>query len=98
MTLTVLRGEDYHRLMNQLPHPVRTLTLAAIQADWQSVLEDLKEGGAILVEFDGGEAFLGVLTRDTGMIGEAEIAQLIENGHVPPLEQLLARDDRGELP
>ena len=39
-----------------------------------------------------------MLTRDTGMIGEAEIAQLIENGHVPPLEELLARDDRGELP
>jgi hypothetical protein len=46
----------------------------------------------------GGEAFLGVLTRENRMIGEAEIAQLIENGHVPPLEELLARDDRGELP
>jgi hypothetical protein len=98
MTLTVLRGEDYHRLMSQLPHPVRTLTLAEIQADWESVLEELKEGGSILVESDGGEAFLGVLTRDTGLIGEAEIAQLIENGHVPPLEELLTRDDRGELP
>jgi hypothetical protein len=98
MTLTVLRGEDYHRLMSQLPHPVRTLTLAEIQADWEVLLEELKEGGSILVESDGGEAFLGVLTRDTGLIGEAEIAQLIENGHVPPLEELLARDDRGELP
>jgi hypothetical protein len=84
--------------MSQLPHPVRTLTLAEIQAEWESVLEELKEGGAILVESDGAEAFLGVLTRDTGMIGEAEIAQLIENGQVPPLEELLARDDRGELP
>jgi hypothetical protein len=98
MTLTVLRGEDYHRLMTQLPRPVRTLTLAEIQADWQAVLEELKEGGAVLVEADGGEAFLGVLTREAGMIGEAEIAQLIENGHVPPLRELIARDDRGELP
>jgi hypothetical protein len=98
MTLTVLRGEDYHRLMTQLPHPVRTLTLAEIQADWETVLEDLKAGGSILVESDGGETFLGVLTRDEGMIGEAEIAQLIENGHVPALDELLARDDRGELP
>jgi hypothetical protein len=62
------------------------------------VLEELKEGGAILVESNGGEAFLRVLTRNSGMIGDAEIVQLIENGHVPLLEELLARDDRGELP
>jgi hypothetical protein len=62
------------------------------------VLEQLKGGGAILVESDGGEAFLGVLTREAGVIGEAEIAQLVENGHMPPLEELLAMDDRGELP
>jgi hypothetical protein len=84
--------------VTQLPHPARTLTVAEIQADWEGVLEKLKEGGAILVESDGGEAFLGVLTSDTAMIGEAEIAQLIENGHLPPPEELLARDDRGELP
>ncbi len=71
--------------------------MGELQADWESVLEELKEGGAILVESDGGEALLGVLTRDTGMIGEAEIAQLIQNGHLPALEDLLARDDRGEL-
>jgi hypothetical protein len=28
----------------------------------------------------------------------AEIAQLVENGHIPPLEELLAHDYRGELP
>jgi hypothetical protein len=37
-------------------------------------------------------------SRDEGTIGEAEIAQPIENGHIPPLDELLARDDRGELP
>jgi hypothetical protein len=98
MTLTLIRGEDYHRLMSKLPSPVRTLTLAEIQADWRTVLEQLKQGGAVLVESDGGEAFLGVLTRDAGIIGESEIAQLVENGHIPPLEELLAMDDRGELP
>jgi threonine dehydratase len=98
ITLTVLRDEDYHRLMSELPRPVRTLTLAEIQADWTAVLDELKQGGAVLLESDGGEAFLGVLTRDAGMIGEAEIAQLVENGHIPPLEELLAMDDRGERP
>jgi hypothetical protein len=78
------------------PHSVRTLTLAQIQADWEGVLEELRDGGAILIESDGGEAVLGVLTRDTAMIGEAEIAQMIENCHVPPLEELLARDERRE--
>jgi hypothetical protein len=84
--------------MSKLPRPVRTMTLAELQADWQTVLEELQQGGAVLLESDGGEAFLGVLTRDAGMIGESEIAQLVENGHVPPLEELLAMDDRGELP
>jgi hypothetical protein len=78
--------------MRQPPRPVRTLTLAEIQATV------LKAGSSILVESDDGEALLGVLTRDEGLIGEAEIAQLIEDGHVPTLEKLLARDDRGELP
>ena len=45
-----------------------------------------------------GEAFLGVLTRDAGMTGDAEIAQLVDNGHMPPLEELLAMDNRGKLP
>jgi len=62
------------------------------------VLEELKQGGAVLLESGGSEAFLGVLTRDAEMIGDAEIAQLVENGHLPPLEELLAMDDRGELP
>ena len=84
--------------MSPVPHPVRTLTLAEIQADWPNVLEQLKQGGAVLVESGGGEAFLGLLRREAGLIGEAEIAQLVENGHVPPLEELLAMDDRGELP
>jgi hypothetical protein len=53
------------------------------------VLKELQQGGTILVEFDGGEAFLGVLTRDEGPIGGAEIALLIETGHVPALEELL---------
>jgi hypothetical protein len=91
-------SEDYHRLMSKLPRPVRSMTVADIQADWQTVLEELRKGGAVLVESDGGEAFLGVLSRDAGVIGEAEIAQLVENGHIPPLEELLAMDDRGELP
>jgi hypothetical protein len=61
------------------------------------VLQQLEDGGAILVASDGGEALPGVLTRATGMISDAEVAQPIESGRVPPLEELLARDDGGEL-
>ena len=39
-----------------------------------------------------------MLTREKGLLDEADIAQLIENGHIPPLDELIAMDDRGELP
>jgi hypothetical protein len=42
--------------------------------------------------------FLGALTRDHTLLDAADIAQLIENGHIPPLDELVAMDDRGELP
>ena len=44
------------------------------------------------------ERYLGVLTRDKRLLDAADIAQLIENGHIPPLDELVAMDDRGELP
>jgi hypothetical protein len=44
------------------------------------------------------EHFLGVLTRDQRLLDGAGIAQLIENGQIPPLDELVAMDDRGELP
>jgi len=77
---------------------VRTMTVADIQAEWHAVLEDLRRGGVVLIESDGGDACIGVLTREAGMIGAAEIVQLIEDGHIPPLEELLTMDDGGGLP
>jgi hypothetical protein len=38
---------------------------------------------------DDRQALLGVLTRDPGVFGDARLAQQIEVGNVPPLEQLL---------
>ena len=74
------------------------MTLAQISADYPRVLAELEQGGAILVHSDDREALLGVLTRDPEIFGDARLAQLIEAGHVPPLDELLAMDDRGELP
>ena len=39
-----------------------------------------------------------MLTREKGVLDEAGIAPLVENGHIPPLDGLIAMDDRGELP
>ena len=38
---------------------------------------------------DDRNALLGVLTRDPELFGDARLAQQIEAGHMPPLEQLL---------
>lgn len=45
-----------------------------------------------------GDAFLGVLTRDAGIVGEAEIAELVEDGHIRPSRgEPLALNDHDEL-
>jgi hypothetical protein len=98
MTVTLIRGREYARLMSELPSPVRSLTLAEIEHQRDRVYEELERGGAIRVYTNDMERFLGVLTRDQRLLDAAGIAQLIENGQIPPLDELFAMDDRGELP
>jgi hypothetical protein len=75
--------------MATLPSPARNLTLSDINADYPKYLAELEQGGAILVYSDDRQALLGVLTRDPEIFGDARLAQQIEAGHLPPLEQLL---------
>ena len=84
--------------MSELLSPVRRLTLAEIDAQHERVFDELERGGAIRVSTSDGEHFLGVLTRDKTLLDAADIAQLIENGHIPSLDELVEMDDRGELP
>jgi hypothetical protein len=89
MTIAVISGRRYHRHMAHLPSPARALTLSAINANYAKYLSELEQGGAILVYSDDRQALLGVLMRDPGVFGDARLAQQIEVGNVPPLEQLL---------
>ena len=89
MTIAVISGRRYHRHMANLPSPARALTLSAINADHAKCLAELEQGGAILVYTDDREALLGVLTRDPAVFGDARLAQQIEAGKLPPLEELL---------
>jgi len=98
MSITLVRSREYARLMSELPSPVRSLTLAEIETEHGRVLAELERGGAIRVYTNDMEHFLGVLTRDKTLLDAAGIAQLIENGHIPPLAELIAMDDRGETP
>ncbi len=98
MTITLICGERYARLMADLPSPVRSLTLAELETEQERVFAELERGGAIRLYTNDMERFLGVLTRDQALLDAADIAQLIENGHLPPLAELIAMDDRGELP
>ena len=98
MTITLIRGREYARLMSELPSPVRSLTLAEIETQRDRVYEELERGGAIRVYTNDMGHLLGVLTRDQRLLDGAGIAQLIENGQIPPLDELVAMDDRGELP
>jgi hypothetical protein len=89
MTIAVISGRRYHRCMATLPSPARNLTLSEINADYPKYLAELEQGGAVLVYSDDRQALLGVLTRDPEIFGDARLAQQIEAGHLPPLEQLL---------
>lgn len=91
MTLSVIRGGRYDRLMAMVPSPARAMTLAQIQSERETVLEELRQGGVVLVHSDELDCFLGVLTRDPAVLGDAELAQQIEAGHLPPLTELLAQ-------
>lgn len=75
--------------MAALPQPARMLRLSTINADHRRYLAELDQGGAIVVQSDDGEAVLGVLTRDPEILGDAQLAQQIEAGHLPPLGDLL---------
>jgi hypothetical protein len=88
MTIAVICGRRYSRGMS-LPSPARALTLSEVNADYPRYLRELEDGGALLVYSDDRQALLGVLTRDPEVFGDAQLAQQIEDGHMPPLEQLL---------
>jgi len=72
-----------------LPDPARTMTLAGLAADPDAVRRDLEAGGAILVLTDDEQHYLGVLTLDPAVRGDAELAEAIAAGRVPPLPELL---------
>ena len=89
MTIAVISGRRYSRLVTSLPSPARTLTLSEINANYPRYARELEDGGAFLVYSDDRNALLGVLTRDPELFGDARLAQQIEAGHMPPLEELL---------
>ncbi len=88
--LSVIQGARYDRVMAMLPSPARAMTLGEVQAEREQVADDLQRGGVIVVWSDDHEHYLGVLTRDPRVRGDAEVAQLIEAGHTTALEELLA--------
>jgi hypothetical protein len=99
MTVYLVARAAYHRGMDDgLPHPSEALSLAEIDADVDRVITMLQQGGAVIVLSNNREQILGVLTRDPALLGDAQVAQLIDSGHVPAIAELLAMDDRGELP
>src|SRR5918999_1022652 len=53
--------------------------------------DEHEQGGAVLVWSAERDDDLGVPTRDPSVLGDAELAQRIEAGHLPPLEELLNR-------
>jgi hypothetical protein len=96
----LIRGAAYHRIMSDdgLPHPARGMRLSELREHQTEVLEMLEQGGAIIVHTDDGEHLLGVLTRNRKLLDEASIAAMIDAGNLPPLAELIAMDDHGELP
>ena len=99
MTLYLVTRPAYHRCMDDgLPHPSEALTLGEIDGELERVIGMLERGGAVIVLSNDREHRLGVLTRDPAVLGDAQVAQLIDAGHLPPIAELLEMDERGELP
>jgi hypothetical protein len=96
MTLTVIRGGEYARFMSDLPSPTRSLTLREIEEQHERVYRELEHGGAIRVYTNDSDMLLGVLTRDPRLFDAADIAQLQESGLIPPLDELVAMQDRAD--
>ena len=90
----------YHRLVTHdgLPHPATGMSISELSDHQDDALEILKDGGAIVLHSDDGEQLFGVLTRNTQLVGDATLAAMIDAGTIPPLDQLVEMDDRGELP
>ncbi|MGH2949262.1 MAG: hypothetical protein ACRDPC_23910 [Solirubrobacteraceae bacterium] len=98
MTIYAVARRAYHPGMDDgLPHPAEFLTLAEIQDQQARVFALLERGGVIVVLGDDGSQ-MGVLTRQRPLLDEASIAAQIENGTLPPIAELFAMDDGGELP
>jgi hypothetical protein len=92
--------DAYHGAMadDGLPHPARTMTVSELSGQLDEVVETLEQGGAILVYTDDLQHRLGVLTRQQPLLDEAALAAEIDAGHLPPIAELIAMDDRGETP
>jgi hypothetical protein len=95
----LITGAAYHRIMSDdgLPHPATAMRLSELHARQSEALEMLEQGGTIIVHSDDGEHLFGVLTRNRKLLDDASIAAMIDGGSLPPLAELLAMDDRGEL-
>ena len=99
MTIYLVARPAYHPGIDDgLPHPGEALTLAEIDGEHERVIAMLEQGDAVIVLSNDREQRLGVLTRDPALLGDAQVAQLIDAGHVPPIAELLEMDDLGELP
>lgn len=100
MTAYLVSAAAYHRIMSDdgLPHPSTGMRLSELRHRQSEALEMLELGGAIILHTDDGEHLLGVLTRNRRMLDEASIAAMIDAGNLPPISELIAMDDRGELP
>jgi hypothetical protein len=78
-----------------LPSPAYARRLSSLASDPDQARQDLEQGGAILVLSDDGRQFVGVLTRDPELLGEATLAEAISSGNVPPLERMPEEPPKG---
>ena len=100
MSVYLIPRHAYHDDMHRdgLPHPAFAITVGELPDRLQQVRAALDQGGAVLLFTDAHDDIIGVLTAQRSLLEEASIAAEIDTGHLPPIAELIAMDDRGELP
>ena len=100
MNAFLISAAAYHRIMSDdgLPHPARGMRVSELREHQSEVLEMLEHGRSDRRPHRRWRAPARRADANRRLLDDASIAAMVDTGNLPPLTELFAMDDRGELP